>query len=80
MVTSLESIADAEALARKITNQNGTVVKAAENEIPLSLRIGISQIPSKAFSYQKSLEILSKSVAQARSSDDHIAVYVEDEV
>jgi AraC family transcriptional regulator len=80
VVTTLESVADAEALARKITAHNGTVVKAIEHEIPLSLRIGISKIPGEALSYQKSLEILSKSVAQARTNNDHVAVYVDDDM
>ena len=78
VVTTLESGTDAEALAKRITSKNGTVVKAEEHEIPLSLRIGISQIPCEALSYQKSLEILSKSVAQARTNNDHVAVYVGD--
>ena len=78
VVTKLESSAEAEALARKITSQNGTVVKADAYEIPLSLRIGISKIPSKSFDYQKSLEVLNKSVAKARTNTDHVAVYVED--
>lgn len=75
VVTTLESGTDAESLAKKITSKNGTVVKVGEHEIPLSLRIGISQIPDKVLSYQRSLEILSKSVAQARSNNDHVAVY-----
>ena len=78
VVTTLESVAEAEALARKITDQNGVAVKAGADEIPLSLRIGISQVPNGALSYQKALEILSKSVAQARSNNDDIAVYAED--
>ena len=77
VVTALNSLTDTEALAQKITAQNGVVIKAGEHEIPVSLRIGISQIPSKGLSYQKSLEILSKSVAQARTNNDRITVYVE---
>ena len=77
VITTLESVADAEALAKKIVVQNGTVVKTSEHEIHLSLRVGISQIPDKPLSYQKSLDILSKSVAQARKNDEHVAIYVD---
>lgn len=77
VVTALQSVADAEALARKIAAHNGVPVKATGHEIPLSLRIGISQIPDKSLSYQKALELLSMSVAQARSNNGHVAVYAE---
>ena len=80
VVTALESTTEAEALAQKIVAHNGIAVKAAELEIPLSLRVGISQIPGSALSYQRTLEILSKSVSQARSNVGNVAVYVEDEI
>jgi len=74
-VTALESLSEAEEIARKITAQNGVSVKTAEHEVPISLRVGICQIPDKSLNYQKALDILSKSVQQARSEKDHIAVY-----
>lgn len=80
VVTALESLNDAEALAGKIVSQNGVAVKAMEHEIPLSLRIGISRISGKSLSYQKSLEMLSKSVAKARTKNGHIAVYIDGEI
>lgn len=67
VVTALESVKDAESLARKITAQNGVLVKAGGHEIPLSVRVGISQIPKKMPNYQKLLEILNESMAQARA-------------
>ena len=76
VATALKSVTEAEDLAKKITSQNRSIVKAAEHDIPLSLRIGVSQIPEKSLSYQKSLEILSKSVEQARVNNNCIAVYV----
>ncbi|MCL1877815.1 MAG: hypothetical protein FWF80_03070, partial [Defluviitaleaceae bacterium] len=78
VVTTLESAADAQTLAKRITSKNGTAVKAGEHEIPLSLRIGISRIPGNVLNYQESLEILSKSVAQARNNKDPVAVYTGD--
>jgi len=79
VITTLESTADAEALARKITAQNNKPINAVKCEIPLSLRVGVSRIPKKVLNYQKSLEILSKSVAQARSDGNDVAVYVNNE-
>ena len=78
VVTAYRSAADAEALARKIVSFNGVVVNTDEHKIPLSLRIGISKIPSGALSYQKALQILQDSVTQARKINDYVAIYVED--
>jgi AraC family transcriptional regulator len=78
VVTAYKTVSDAEALARKITAQNGAAVKAGEHEIPLSLHVGISQIPEKALSYQKALAILGSAVNEARKSPDRVAVYVEE--
>ena len=77
VVTALESADEAQALARKITASNGVKVKAGENEIPLSLRVGISQIPTETLSYKKALAILEDSVNQAREARDFIAVYAD---
>jgi len=77
VVTTLESVTDADVLARKITDQNGVTIKAGGHDIPISLRVGITQIPRKSLNYHKSLEILNKSVAQARINNDYVAVYVE---
>jgi AraC family transcriptional regulator len=78
VVTAYENVSNAETLARKITAQNGTTVKAGEHEIPLSLHVGINKIPEKALSYQKALALLGNAVNEARKSPDRIAVYVED--
>ena len=78
VVTTYESASDAEVLARKITMQNGGVVKTRGNEIPLSLHIGISRIPEEALSYRKALGILESAVDEARKSSDRVAVYTED--
>lgn len=77
VATPLKTSKEAEALAKKITAQNNNPVKANGYEIPLSLRVGITKIPSGALSYQKSLEILNKSVAKARSKNEYIAIYEE---
>lgn len=74
VVTTYKSATKAESLAKKITAQNGRTVKSANHEIPLSLRIGISQIPEKMPSYQKALQILSDSVDLARKKGDSIAI------
>ena len=74
VVTAYESALDAEALARKLVAKNGGIVKSAGHEIPLSLRIGVSQIPTGGLSYQKSLDILNTSIAQARKETDNVAV------
>ena len=78
IVTAYKNVSDAEVLARRITAQNSTAVKVGEHEIPLSLHIGISQIPEKALSYQKALDILGSAVNEARKSPDRVAVYVEE--
>ena len=75
VVTSYEAVSEAEALARKITKQNGTEVLAGEHKIPLSLHVGISQIPVTTLNYQKALDILCNAVNQARKTSDHVAVY-----
>lgn len=80
VLTTLKSVEDAVALARKITAHNGVAVKAAEQNIPLALRVGINRITNKPLSYQKALEVLGKSVDQARNNNDPIAVYVDDEI
>ena len=77
VVTAYTNVADAEALARKITAQNEVAVNAGEHEIPLSLHVGISQIPDGALSYQKALAILGSAVNEARKSPDRVAVYVD---
>ncbi|MCL2500932.1 MAG: helix-turn-helix domain-containing protein [Defluviitaleaceae bacterium] len=73
-VSRFEALADAEALARKITGMNGTSVPFEAHEIPLSLRIGICQIPTGGLSYQKALNILAESVEKTRCGDDLVAV------
>ena len=75
VVTTYKSLSDAQTLARKITAQNGTAVKAGEHDILLSLHVGISQIPEKALDYSKALVILANAVDEARKSPDHVAVY-----
>lgn len=77
VVTTYTDISDAKALARRITGQNGIAVKAGENEIPLSLHVGISRIPEGQLSYQRALSILDNAVNEARKSHDRIAVYTE---
>lgn len=76
VVTAYESVAEAEALARKITAQNGVAV--GEQAVPLSLHVGISQIPKDTLNYQQALDILNKSVLQAKDKEEHIAVYMEE--
>ena len=78
VVTAYHDEADAETLARKISSQNGNVVKTGEHEIPLSLHIGISKIPAGALSYEKALSILGSAVNEARKAPDRVAVYAED--
>ncbi|MCL2057016.1 MAG: diguanylate cyclase [Oscillospiraceae bacterium] len=75
VITTYKSASDAEALARKITAYNGTSIKSGDHDIPLSLHVGISQIPEKALSYQKALSILGNAVDKARKSPDRVAVY-----
>lgn len=76
VVTAYDSLADAESLARRITSHNGVAVKAGEHDVPFSLRIGVSKIPEK-INFHSALEILDKSVEQARQTDDNIAVYMD---
>jgi AraC family transcriptional regulator len=78
VVTALAHVGEAEKLAQKIIEHNGQVVKAGECDIPLSLRIGISKIPEKDFSYQKVLSILAKAEDRVRQTSDYVAVYIED--
>jgi len=75
VVTAYKDESDAKLLAKKISAKNNAVAKANELEIPFSLRIGISQIPKKALSYQKALTILCNAVDEARKTPDGIAVY-----
>ena len=78
VVTAYKDVKDAEALARRITAQNGVAVKAGKHDIQLSLHIGISQVPENALNYQKALDILGNAVDEARKASDHVAVYVEE--
>jgi len=75
VVTTFAAVADAEVLAKKLTTQNGVTVKTAGGEIPLAMRVGISQVPAESLSYQGALEILAQSIAQARGKSDNIAVH-----
>jgi len=76
VVTAYKSISDAEALARRITAQNEAAVKIGEQEVPLSLYVGISQVPANVLNYQKALAILESAVDKAKGTTDHVAVYV----
>ena len=78
VVTAYNALSDAEALARKITDQNGGPVKAGEYNIPLSLSIGISQIPEKELCHEQALSILENAVDKAKKTPGRVAVYVEE--
>jgi hypothetical protein len=54
---------------------NGTNVSFEAHEIPLSLRIGICQIPAGGLSYQKALDILAESVEETRKGKGYVVVY-----
>jgi len=75
IVTQYTSVADAEALARRIAARNGESVKYGEREIPLSLRVGISRIPDRPLNYHKALGIMYGAISEARKESDHVAVY-----
>lgn len=74
VVTAYRDVSEAEALARKITDQNGAEVKAGDYSIPLSLRIGICQVPEKSLNYQQALATLAEAVDEARKAPDYVAV------
>ena len=78
VVTACREKSDAQALAGRISAHNGKVVKTGEHEIPLSLHIGISQIPEGTLSYQQALGILGSAVNAARKTPGRVAVYVGD--
>ena len=77
VVTTYKSVSDAEKLARRITSRNHEKVNAGEHEIPLSLRIGVSQIPETALNYQKALSIMENAVNRVRETSGFVAVYEE---
>jgi len=79
VVTAYTSLSDTEALARRITAQNGSPIKAGAYEIPLSLRIGISRVSDETLNYQKALNLMGNSIDKARNAAGRVAVYVEDE-
>ena len=80
VVTALNNVTAAEALARNITKQNGVAVKTREHDIPLSLQIGIGKIPEKSLNYQNALSILESAVERARKTPDHVAVCPDNEL
>lgn len=73
VVTALTSLAEAQALARKITARNGEV--SGSSGIPISLRIGISRVPAGNLKYKEALEIMEHSVERARVTGEDIAVF-----
>ena len=77
VVTAYTTAADAEVLARKITHYNGTTVEADSQVISLSLRVGVSQIPSEALNYHTALESMNQSIEHVRNSGDPVAMYME---
>lgn len=77
VVTGNSDLKDVEILARRITARNGEPVKNGNVGIPLSLWVGISKTPDGALSYQKTLEIMSSAVNDARKSNDGVSVLVE---
>jgi AraC family transcriptional regulator len=79
VVTGYASPADAEALARKIAEKNGDPVAFDGQEIPLTLRIGVSQIPTGGLSYQKALNDLAQAVEKTRKTGDYVVVYTKDD-
>jgi len=75
IVTSYDSAADAEALARRIVAKNGEAFGCNDCEIPLSLRVGISRMHEGSMNYQIALSVLYEAIDEARDASDHVAVY-----
>jgi len=77
VATTYNSVTEAEVLAKRITEKNGSSIKAGKHNIPLTLRVGISKIPEGSLNYQEALNILYDSVEQARKESGYVAVYTE---
>ena len=77
VVTRCVNIDEVQVLAQKITAHNGEAVRVDEADIPISLWVGISQIPGGPLSYRETLEVMSDAVNCARKTDDGISVFVK---
>jgi AraC family transcriptional regulator len=57
IISGLQSASEAEALAKRITDLNGNTILLPDGaEISLSLRIGITKIPSEGLSYKEAID------------------------
>jgi AraC family transcriptional regulator len=77
VITKLYDATEAEAIAHNITKHNGEPVTFGAHNIPLSIRIGISRIPERSFSYRKALDIMEMAVSKAREASDDIALLTD---
>lgn len=77
VVTKYHLIIDAESLAKKIIALNGNHVIHDGKEIPLSMRIGISQIPNGGLSYKEALDRVHDTINKAKQNGVLIGVLAE---
>ncbi len=77
IVTGYCSVNDAEALAKSITSLNGNHVIFNDKEIPLSMRIGISKIPSGGLSYKEAFDKMHDTIDKVKQ--DGVFVGILDE-
>lgn len=67
VITGLYSLDEVTALVEKIKSMNGKTVEAGEYQIPLSLRMGIIQIP-KQLRYNELFTSMHKSIEEAKKN------------
>ena len=77
VMTGYYSVIEAEALAKKITALNGNPVVFEGKEIPLSLRIGISKIPSGDLSYKEVLDKMHNVINKVKQGTTFIGIQEE---
>lgn len=74
VITGYRALPEAEELAQRITAHNGEAIKFGGNEIPVSLRVGISRLPEGTLNYREALDLMYGSIETARKARDHIGI------
>ena len=73
VITGYKTLNETELLAKKIIKLNGTPISLADEEkVPLSLRIGITKIPSCGLNYKEAIDDMLMAIDNAKDEDIYI--------
>ncbi|HAN20173.1 MAG TPA: hypothetical protein DCP51_00600 [Clostridiales bacterium] len=66
VITGFYDVNHAKELSDKIINDNGKLETVGDNEIPLSLRVGIIRLPDKGINYEDVLQSMQTAINEER--------------